>query len=203
MVHPVTVGELLSSMNSVLDLPVHRVGGPQRSCELQLLIYHVDGDDLPGSHDARALNDGEADTTQAKDRHGRTRLDLRRVQHRAQPGGDTAAQQCRLVEREVLGDLHHSVLENQHLLSKRAEIEELTGLLATHRYAGGGPLRAMAGFTAVYTIVSVALLAVRTLVASDCEIRDHMVSWLHVLNVCSDSSDDSRRLVSEDCRKLK
>src|SRR5690606_42038099 len=62
----------------------------------------VEADDHVGADHASALDDVEADATQTEDHDIAARRDLRRVDHRADAGGDAAADVADLVEGCVL-----------------------------------------------------------------------------------------------------
>ena len=53
------------------------------------------------------------------------RLDLRGVNHRADTGGDAAADQCGAVQRHVFADLRHRMLVHQHVFGEGTEVGEL------------------------------------------------------------------------------
>ena len=65
--------------------------------QLELRRVGIDGDDAPGLGLARALDHREADAAQAEHGHRIARLHLGGVVHRADAGGDAAAEQADLL----------------------------------------------------------------------------------------------------------
>src|SRR5678815_2835558 len=80
----------------------------------------VDADDALGSGEAGSLNGIEPDAAAT---------DLRRILRGADAGHDAAAEKCRLLEREVLRDLHDGLLVHQHLLRIAGQLEVLVDRL--------------------------------------------------------------------------
>src|SRR5437016_7477741 len=83
----------------VVVLRVDAIGGAERSGHREFLGVCVDADDAPGLGHHRALHYRQPDASQPEHRDGGARSDLGRVQHRADAGGDAAAEQADLVER--------------------------------------------------------------------------------------------------------
>jgi hypothetical protein len=108
----------------------------------------VDADDLVGADHLRALDDVEADAAEPEDDDVRAGLDLGGVDHRADAGGDAAADVADLVERRVLADLgerdlgqHREVREGRaaHVVEDRlALVAEAAGAVGHHALALGG-----------------------------------------------------------------
>ena len=67
----------------------------------------------------------EADAATADDGDRAAGLDLGRVQRRTEPRRHATADQRKLLEGDVLLDLHHRVLVDQHLLGVGAELRHL------------------------------------------------------------------------------
>jgi hypothetical protein len=65
---------------------------------------HVDGDDLLGAGDARALDGGQADAAAADHRHRHSRSGTRGVDGCSGAGQHTAAQQAHALEAHVIGN---------------------------------------------------------------------------------------------------
>ena len=78
---------------------------PNFSRHLGLGRVEVDADDLVGADHARALDHVEADAAEAEHRDVGAGPDLGGVDHRADAGGDAAADVADLVEGRVLADL--------------------------------------------------------------------------------------------------
>ena len=109
-----------------------------------LILELIDRDDLPCARDSRALNRRQAHSTAAEDRDRRARFDARSVEHRADAGGDAAADQRGAVERNLLGDFHQRVLMHEHVFRVGREVRELANHLALLREPRGVALGAAA-----------------------------------------------------------
>ena len=70
---------------------------------LALELDRVDGDDVAGAGHGRALHGVHADAADADDDDGLAGLDVGGVDRRAPAGGDAAADEGGLVERDVVG----------------------------------------------------------------------------------------------------
>ena len=104
------VGELHDGIDHVPARSLHVLGVDEvRHAELAghgfAFGVEVDADDLVGTHHLRALDHVQADASQAEHHHVGARLHLGGEQHRANAGGDAAADVADLVERRVLADL--------------------------------------------------------------------------------------------------
>src|SRR6185437_12031143 len=100
----------------------------------------VDANDLVGADHARALHDIEADAAEAEDHDVRARLDLRRVDDRADAGGDAAADVADLIERRVLANLRDSDLGQHGEIREGRAAHIVMDRLAVQREAAG-PVR--------------------------------------------------------------
>ncbi len=67
----------------------------------------IDADYFVGAHQTRTLNDIEADAAQAEHDHVGARLHFGGIDHRANAGGDAAADVAHLVKWRILTDLRH------------------------------------------------------------------------------------------------
>src|SRR5437868_6563506 len=83
-------------------VPVHT--RPVTSWNGRIEIYP---DNLRCTHHARALNHIQPNAAEAEHHHARARLDFRGVDHRADAGGNAAADVTRLIERRVFPDFRH------------------------------------------------------------------------------------------------
>ena len=108
----------MSRERAVDVLGVHEVGHPELLGELALGGVEVHTDDAASTDHLGALDDVEADATEAEHDHSGARLDLGRVHHRADARGDAAADVANLVERCGLGDL------GQRDLGQHGEVRE-------------------------------------------------------------------------------
>ena len=107
------LGELNYLCNNVFPLGIDEVGQAEFPRQGFTFRIQVDPDDHVGARHARALHHVEADAAQAEHHHVGARLDLRGVDHRADPGRDAAAYVANLVERRVGADLRQRDL-GQH-----------------------------------------------------------------------------------------
>ena len=80
----------------------------------------VDADDLVGADHLRALDHVEADAAEAEHDDVGAGLDLGREQHRADAGGDAAADVADLVERRVGADLRQRDLGHDGVVARRS-----------------------------------------------------------------------------------
>src|SRR5271169_6118619 len=107
------IGPALGQVHQIGDevardlLRVDEMGHPEFFGESSAFGIEVDPDDHIGADHAAALDDVQSDPAEAKDHDVGAGVDLGRVDHRADPGGDAAANVADLVERRVLADLCH------------------------------------------------------------------------------------------------
>ena len=184
-------GELAHLADRVALRRVDGVGGAELAGQLELRLEHVDGDDLAGAGDGGALDAVEADAAAPDHGDGGAGLDLGGVEHRADAGGDAAADQRGPVERHVLADLHEAVLVDEHLLGERAHVEQRVGLLAGVGEPRLGARRPPHGVLALAQrqVAGEAGLAVA---AEHRQAGDHVVAGLHVGDLVADRLDDRR-----------
>ena len=90
----------------------------------------VDRDDLASAADARPLDNRETDPAAAEHCDGLPRLHSRAAQRCTHTGQDAAADECRLVERQIRVDFHQRILVQQHLLGIARNTDELAQWLA-------------------------------------------------------------------------
>jgi len=98
------VREGLHARDRILVRRVDDVRGAELFRPGELLLHHVDGDDLPGADEARGLDRVETDPSAAEHGHARPRRDLGAVEHRARPRQHAAAHEAYDVERRVFPD---------------------------------------------------------------------------------------------------
>ncbi len=116
-----------------------------------LAVVEVDPDDLVGPDHLEALDHIEADPAQAEDDGVGARLDVRRIDHRADACGDAAADVAGLVEGGVLADLRHRDLRQHRVvregrtahvvMNHLALVREPAGPVGHQPLALGGPDR--------------------------------------------------------------
>src|SRR6185312_12860153 len=163
----------------------------------------IDADDLVGAGKPRALHDIEADAAEAEDDDIGTGLDLRRVDHRADAGGDAATDIANLVEGRVRanfgdGDLGQNgeIREGRaaHVMMDRAAPErEAARAVGHHALSLGCADRG--------TEIGLAREAGFALPAFGRVERDDVIAWLERGNARPDFDHDARALMAEDRRK--
>jgi hypothetical protein len=97
----------------------------------------VDADDHVGAGQARALDHVEADAAEAEHHDVGAGLDLGGVDHRADAGGDAAADVADLVERRVLADLRQRDLGHHGVVGEGRGAHVVVHGLAAEREAAG------------------------------------------------------------------
>ena len=114
-----------------------RVGRAERGGQVTLELDGVDGEDHLGTGEAGALHGGGADATDADHGHVVAGPHVRRVDRRAPAGGDAAADQAGLVERDVVEDLHARGLVDHGVGGEGAEADHGRDVLAAGVMAHG------------------------------------------------------------------
>ena len=143
-----TARELLHLGHRIAGGCVDGVGRAERTGAVEVLGGDVDRDHAGGTRDHRTLHDVEADAAAADDRDGRAGRNLRGVEHRAETGGDRAANQRGDLDRHLVVDLQQRLLREEHLLGESAEARELIdrhtvlGQRRTERGGAGRPVLA-------------------------------------------------------------
>src|SRR5471032_2317449 len=89
---------------AVVVFRVDAVGGAQLPGDFKLGRVDVDGNDATGLGFHRADDGRQANAAEAEDSHGIARLDLGSVDHRADAGGNAAAEQADLFQRRFFRD---------------------------------------------------------------------------------------------------
>ena len=72
-----------------------------------LLRIHIDADNHCGADEAKALDDVQTDAAEPEHNAFGARFDLCGIDHRADAGGNAAANVTDLIERRVLADFRH------------------------------------------------------------------------------------------------
>ena len=109
---------------------------PNFSRQLAPRRIDVDADDHVGADHARALDHVEADAAEAEHHDLGARLDLRGVDHRADAGGDAAADVADLVEGRVLADLRQRDLRHHGVVGEGRGAHVVVQLLARRARSG-------------------------------------------------------------------
>ena len=120
------------------------MGGAEGRGQVTLELHRVDGEDHFGAGDAGALHGGGPDAADADHGHVVTGLHVGRVDRRAPAGGDAAADEAGLVERDVVEDLHAGGLVDHRVGGERAEADHGGDVLAAGVVAHG-PVELLAG----------------------------------------------------------
>src|SRR5438034_3199205 len=128
----------------VVVLRVDAIGGAERSGHREFLGVCVDADDAPGLGHHRALHYRQPDASQPEHRDGGARSDLGRVQHRADAGGDAAAEQADLVERRPRIHLRDRDFRQHRVLRECARAH-----VVQHGLAPGGEAAGAVGHEAL------------------------------------------------------
>ena len=102
-----------------VDRPFADVGRAEALRLLELALVEVDRADLRGAGDPRALDHREPDRAAADHRDARSLPDLGRLEHRHDAGRDRAADQARLLGRELGRDLHGRDLRHDGVRRER------------------------------------------------------------------------------------
>ena len=180
------------------------VGGAEDLRLLPLELDRVDGDDVAGAGQRRALHRVHADAAAADDHDGLARLDLGGVGRRAPAGGDAAGHERGLVERDVRGDLDDRRLVHDAVLGERAEAAHGGDVVALVIVMAGGAVllatRQQRG--AQVAQVLVAGRARRADAARRHERGDDVVADLEALHVRTDLDDLAGALVAGHDREL-
>ena len=124
------VGAAVGELHDVIDdiahfLRVDEVRHAEAPRHRFALWVQIDANDLVGADHLRALDHVQANAAQAEHDHVRTRFDLRREQHRADPGGDAAADVADLVERRVVANLGQRDLGHPGVVGEGAGAHEI------------------------------------------------------------------------------
>ncbi len=97
----------------------------------------VDPDDLVGAGEPRALDHVEADAAEPEHHHVGAGFDLRRVDDRADAGGDAAADVADLVEGRVLADLGHGDFRQHRVVGEGRAAHVVVDAVAIDGEAAG------------------------------------------------------------------
>jgi hypothetical protein len=176
---------------------------PSAFRHFELVRIQVDGQDAPGLRHHRTLHHGQPDAAEAEHRDGGTRFDFRRVEHRADAGGDAATEQADLVQRRRRVDLgqrdfrHHGVFGEggtAHVVEdRRAVLREAAGAV---RHVtgpdGGGDGLAQIGFRRGAVFAIAAFRDVQ---------RNDMIARLQRLHARAAFHHDATALMAEDAGK--
>ena len=171
--------------------------------DLLALRVEVDADDHLRADQAQALDHVQPDAAETEHHAACAGLDLGRVHHRADAGGDAAADVADLLERRVLADLR------QRDLRQHGEVRERRGAHVVHhrrpvaREAAGAvghhaaPLRR----TDRHAQVGLAAEAVFALPAFRRVERDDVIALLQRRHARADLRHDAGALMAEDRRE--
>ncbi|MEH2471598.1 hypothetical protein V1284_003042 [Nitrobacteraceae bacterium AZCC 2299] len=173
---------------------------PKAAAPFLLGVVEIDADDLVGANHAGALDHVEADAAEPEHHDIGARRHLGGVDHRADPGGDAAADIAAGVERRVVadpgdGDLgqHREIREGRaaHVMIDRlALVAEARGAVGHHALALGGADRgAEIGLLAQAAFALPAFRRVE---------RDDMIAGFHRADAGPDLANDAGAFMAED-----
>src|SRR5262247_1306116 len=91
----------------------------------ELLLHHVDRDDLAGADQPRGLDRVEPDAAAAEHRHAGPRRNLGAIEHRAGTRQHAAAHEARDVERRVLPDADDALLGEHRVRRVAGDLQEV------------------------------------------------------------------------------
>jgi hypothetical protein len=156
-----------------------------------------------GAGHARALEDVEADAAEAEHHHAAARLHLGRVDHRADAGGDAAADVADLVEGRVRADLRHRDLRHHRIVGEGRRAHVVEQRLAAEAEAAGAVGHQALPLRGADRLAEVGLLrqAVLALAAFRRVQRNDVVARLDAGDPGADLDDDAGALVAEDRRE--
>ena len=192
-------GQLLHRLHGVRVARVDGVGRAEVLRDAQLVLDHVDGNDLPRSGEPRALDDVEPDTTGADHGHRRARLDLRGVDRGAVTGHDRATDEGCDVEADVVRDLDEAGRCGEHVLGEPADVGHLRDGFIAER--DGRVVAASTDGRGGVAEVGAAGVAEGAVPAGLHEADDYAVAGLHGRHPNAHRFDDARDLVPEHGRE--
>src|SRR6185312_13675054 len=181
-------------------LGVDEVGHAEAAAPLLLAVVEVHADDLVGADHLQALDHVQPDAAEAEHHAVGAGLDLGGVDHRADPGGDAAADVAGLVEGGVGADLGQGDLRQHRVVGegraahvvvdRRALVAEAAGAVGHQPLALGGADRgAQVGLAREAAFALPALGRVE---------RDHVVARLHRGHAGAHLHHHAGALVAED-----
>ena len=164
----------------IVVVRVDKVGCAHLFCQGELIRVGIDRQNPSGLRLHRALDHRETNAAQTKDRDAIPGLDLRRVVHCADTGGDTAAQQAHFIQRRLRIDFRQRDLganrifaegAGAHIVINRFAVIGKTGGAVRHQpFALGGAHRLTEiGFTRLTELALAAFGGIQ---------RDHVVARL-------------------------
>ena len=187
----------------VVVLRIDEIRGAQHARHLELVLVDVDGDDASRLRHHRALDDAEADPAEPEHDDGGAGLDLGGVEHRADAGGNPAAQQADLVQRRLGVDLRDGDFRQHRVFGKGGRAHVVVDGFAVFREAAG-PVRHQAlalGGADGLAKVGLAGLAEAALAAFRRVEGDHVIAGLHAGHPGADLLHHGSALVAQDGRE--
>jgi hypothetical protein len=168
-----------SNRSHGIDLgSVHHVSGPERPGGLQLLVAHINRDDLPGASGNRPKNRREPNAPAPNDRNRVADLNPGCVGHCPKAGEHRTPDERSPVEGHVLANLHDRPLVHQHVLGVGRQVVQLPQGLAV--YAQAWPFIGRAFSVWGFAQVRAARRAQFALPAEDRHAGDHVVAGHHM-----------------------
>src|ERR1051325_3064001 len=200
VIDPESTGQGPHRLDRIVLARIDEMRRPGALRHLFLLREHVDGDDLPGGADPRALDDRQPNAAAAEHRNGLPGLEARAAQRRADPGQDAATDQRGAIERDLRVDPHDRILMQQHLLGIAGDADELAKRRALLREARRRAVRA--GDDAAGAEVGMSRKTLRAAAAKPGETGDDMVARAHGRDIGADRLDHAGAFVAEHDRPV-
>ena len=192
---------LLNRLGVVLR--VDEVGGAQFTRHVELGRVDIDGNDSRGLGHLGADDGCQADTAQAEDRHRGALADLGGVEHRADAGGHTTAEQTDLLQRCFLGNLRQGDFRQHRVLGKGRTAHVVIDRLALVGEARGAIGHQALALGGAHRLAQVGLArsAEFALAAFGRVQRDHVITDRQRGHPLAHRLDDATSLMTKDARK--
>src|SRR6202521_1086593 len=184
-------------------LGVHEVRHPEAFRKRLAARIDIHADDLVRAGQARALDDVQPNTAQAKHHHVRAGLDLGGIDDRPDAGRDAAADVTDLLEGRVLADFGERNLRQHRVIGESRASHVVMDHLLAHREAAGAVRHdalALGGADggAQVGLARQARLALPALGRVE---RNHVITLAERADAGPHVHDDARALVPENHRK--
>ncbi len=167
--------------------------------ELRLAFVDVDADNHVGAHQARTLNDIQANSTEPENHDVCSGGDLCGVDDRADARGHPAADVADLFERRIFTNLRQSDLRNDGVIGESRRSHVVKQLLAAGAKAAAAVRHHAASLGLAHGLTEVGLAAetVLALPALGHVERNDVIARRETTHACSDFHHDTCAFVSE------
>ena len=163
----------------------------------ELLLHHIDRDDLARAHQPRHLDRIEAHATASPHGDAGARLDLRTVEHRAGAREHAAAHEARDIEGHVLADRDDAHFREHGVRRVARDLQEVVQALAILLEARRAVEHEPARLVAQRAHRGLAADAVPARAARRDVARADVIAGLHRLDAGANPLDHARGLVAE------